>query len=398
MSDRRAFLKLLSLVSTLPVLSGATLVSGAGGVSRSSNSLGSWLLSAFDDLEGKHYVGVYDEQNDVWVAKVRVSQRYHSCSTRNKGTRDYSAKYSSASKRATHSSSKAIFVARRPGNQAVILDLNAKTVVEVTAPTGRHFFGHAAEDALGRVWFSEHDYQQGRSLLVCRTGEDLAVEEIAIDLEGHGPHELIFLNDGATAAVGLGGIQTHPDYPRKKLNIERMQSELLIVDTVKKVIKERWRPDDPQVSLRHLDVATDIDAVVIGGQYQGPAYNQFALVYVYLKHQGLIAMKAPESVWRSMNQYIASVRVNTEKQEVLVSCPRSNSVHLFSLSEGVWLSQYRLRDPGGIAMLLDGSYLISTGEGEIVCLSSNNDALTLVSSKRVSDTRWDNHMDRVMLS
>jgi hypothetical protein len=90
--------------------------------------------------------------------------------------------------------------------------------------------------------------------------------------------------------------------------------------------------------------------------------------------------------------------VNTEKQEVLVSCPRSNSVHLFSLSEGVWLSQYRLRDPGGIAMLLDGSYLISTGEGEIVCLSSNNDALTLVSSKRVSDTRWDNHMDRVMLS
>lgn len=386
-SDRRAFLKLLGILSTYPTVGISSVLAKSGekknlqsGTSLSKEGDSNLVISAFDDYSGQHFIGVYDESQSRWLARVAVSQRYHACACM--GSED---QY------------QLIFVARRPGNQAILLNLANQRVIELTATAGRHFFGHAAIDRHGTVWFTENDYQNNRGLLVGRAGKQLEHQVASIDLGGLGPHELTFLSDGVTAVVGLGGIETHPDFPRKKLNLDTMQSELLLVDTATRMVVNRATPPDPQLSLRHLD-RSERDQIVIAAQYQGPNYEQFPLVYSYDSESGLQAMDAPEQVWRSMNQYIASVQIHSSNNEVLVTCPRSNAVHRFSLNTLVWLDTYKLADPGGVCLDSQGNYLVSSGTGKIVCLSSNNGRLTLERESRVGDTRWDNHMDRVVFA
>jgi len=386
-SDRRAFLKLLGVLASYPAAS--ISIARAERNDEQGRLLDDFLvgatspnlvISAFDDFSGQHFIGAYDESQSRWVARVAVSRRYHACTCRN-----------------TDDHNQLVFVARRPGNQAILLNLATRRVVELAAPEGRHFFGHAAIDRDGTVWFTENDYQNNRGLLVGRAGEELEQQVASIDLEGIGPHELAFLSDGITAVVGLGGIETHPDFPRKKLNLDTMQSEILLVNTERREVVHRDQPPNPQLSLRHLD-RNERDQIVIAAQYQGPSYEQFPLVYSYHSERGLQAMDAPEQVWRSMNQYIASVQIHTSNNEVLVTCPRSNAVHRFSLTTLVWLDTYKLADPGGVCLDSQGNYLVSCGTGKIVCLSSNNGRLTLERESRVGDTRWDNHMDRVVFA
>jgi hypothetical protein len=384
-SDRRAFVSLLAALSCAPALANARFVLPGQDTESTRKDSNDVLISAFDDQAGQHFVGAYNVSKAKWLARVAVQHRYHS------GVVRY------ASEKKTLSASHIVFVARRPGNQAVVLDLASRQIIELQAGEGRHFYGHAAVDAQNRVWFTENDFANQRSLLVARSGARLETVDVEIDLAGIGPHEFQFLADGKTAVVGLGGIATHPDYPRKKLNLDTMQSETLLVDTQTQRIVHRDTPLDAQLSLRHLDTASD-DTVVIGAQYQGPKYQQFPLVYKYQATQGLVAFDAPESVWRSMNQYIASVQINSEMREVMVSCPRANAVHLFSLDQERWLSHFKLPDPGGVCLDHNGRYLVSTGQGKIVCLVSKNGVLTLEHEKLVSDTRWDNHMDRVVIS
>lgn len=381
MSDRRAFLKLLAAMACYPAVSKAASVVPGEASTQSANNL---VVSAFDDYQGQHYVGAYDLDKGEWLRRVRVSRRYHSGVSRNFDDADPSV-----------SNLQLVFVARRPGDQVVVLDLANHQVVELTATKGRHFYGHAAVDASNRVWFTENDFENRRSLLVARSGAGLETIEAEIDLQGIGPHEFRFLDDGRTALIGLGGIETHPDFPRKKLNLDTMHSEILLVDTLSGKIVDRDVPLDPQLSLRHLDVSSD--EAVIAAQYQGPKYEQFPLVYHYSRKNGLKAFSAPDEVWRSMNQYIASVQINPEVNQVLVTCPRANAVHLFSIKEGAWLSQFRIADPGGACLDDHGRFVVSTGQGDIVCLSSNNGVLDLEREQEVGDTRWDNHMDRVVI-
>ncbi|GAA3932238.1 DUF1513 domain-containing protein [Litoribacillus peritrichatus] len=384
---RRSFVKLLGTLAALPgseLMASALFPASTGRLAKQ----GDYLLSAFDDQQGQHFVGVFDLIKSQWLIRAQVQERYHSgvFSRPTVGEGTDSA-----------TSLKFIFVSRRPGKKAVICDLLSQKVMEIAAPSGQHFYGHAALDGKGNAWFTENDFQNGKGLITCRSENVSGAVSNVIDLNGIGPHELKFLSDGRHVVVGLGGIETHPDFPRKKLNLESMKSELLLVDTATSEVIHRLSPPNPQLSLRHLDVAQD-NTVVVGAQFQGPKYEQFPLVYWYAPGQALTAFDAPLAVWQSMNQYIASVTINPVKQEVVVSCPRANAVHLFSLKDHQWKSSYRLQDPGGVSVDSNGHYLVSCGTGNILCLSSNNDVLALEQQYTVSDTRWDNHMDRVVFS
>ena len=49
---------------------------------------------------------------------------------------------------------------------------------------------------------------------------------------GVGPHELLLLDDGRTLAIANGGIETHPDFGRAKLNIATMKPSFVFVDRI----------------------------------------------------------------------------------------------------------------------------------------------------------------------
>ena len=87
-----------------------------------------------------------------------------------------------------------------------------------------------------------------------------------LDLAGIGPHQLAMMPDGSTMVVALGGLQTHPDQGRKKLNLETMQSALVYLDSRNGDILDRLESPQRHLSLRHLDVAIN-GSVVVGAQF-----------------------------------------------------------------------------------------------------------------------------------
>src|SRR3546814_16205164 len=88
----------------------------------------------------------------------------------------------------------------------------------------------------------------------------------------------MMLPDGHTLAVCNGGIRTHPDFPRAKLNLATMRPSLAYIDRHKgRLIAEaRWPDDRHPLSIRHLDVAPD-GTVAFGMQYKGPKGNAMPL-------------------------------------------------------------------------------------------------------------------------
>ena len=126
----------------------------------------------------------------------------------------------------------AVHFARRPGRFALVLDLGQGTVARtVAAPDGRHFYGHGVFSPDARLLYAtENDFVGERGVIgvydaargYARVGE--------LPSHGIGPHEIALLSDGETLVVANGGIATHPDLPRVKLNLPTMAPSLCFVD------------------------------------------------------------------------------------------------------------------------------------------------------------------------
>lgn len=90
-------------------------------------------------------------------------------------------------------------------------------------------------------------------------------------MPSHGiePHDIRMLTDGHTLVVANGGIITHPDSGRARLNLERMDSSLVYLDSRDGGLLGQWRLPArwKLLSMRHFTV-NDQGDVAIGMQYQ----------------------------------------------------------------------------------------------------------------------------------
>ena len=291
----------------------------------------------------------------------------------------------------------ALFIGRRPATKAFYVSAQG-FMTEVNALQGRHFYGHAALDKDDRAWFTENQYDDQQSVLSCqsfhKSNSSAVQKDTEILTDRVGAHQLAFMSGGEIAAVCMGGIATHPKYPRKKLNLDTMQSSLQLWDVYKRQAVVEQFPPNPQLSIRHIDIApseSGSDAVVVAAQFQGPAYEVWPLLY-RMADSGdqLLAFNAPKAVWQSMNRYVASVAIDSEF--AVITCPKANAVHLFSLATMNWLHSISIADAGGVISLGNQRFLITNGLGEIICVRSKNNNLLLEHSVQLSNTRWDNHV------
>ncbi len=157
---------------------------------------------------------------------------------------------------------------RRPGNTFAVLDtqtLNIRTVV--TAPSGRHFFGHGA--------FS----RDGKTLLVAENNLTTLAGSIAhydvagpikrlgsLPLPGPGPHEITRAPQADLFAIALGGFETHPDYGRDPLNLHDFRSQVLLYDLLQgDLMPLGYWPGSEGISLRHL-AFDGVGRLYVGGQ------------------------------------------------------------------------------------------------------------------------------------
>lgn len=206
-------------------------------------------------------------------------------------------------------------------------------------------------DAMGliQVHDAEHDYRH--------VGDHL--------LDGIGPHEIGLMPDGETLVVALGGIRTHPDSGRAKLNLGDMDPALLLLNRHSGEIRERHRPSHHQLSCRHLDIAPD-GSIVAGYQFQGPEWETDHPLIARRAPDGSFSEQAlPSPLQSRLAQYTASVAASQVRPSAAISAPRGNKVLVLGRASGELLAQFDIVDAAGVRCDGAGGYLVTTGGGEV---------------------------------
>jgi len=356
--DRRRFLQLLMagpLILPVPASSSAEVTR---------------LLSCRSDTAGRHFATLFDTGGAI-LFDAPLPARGHGIAL-------------SPDKRL------AAVMARRPGDFLVLLDIvDRRAQHQLRTPEGRHCLGHAVFSTDGqRLFTTENAFDEDRGVIgIYDVGKK--IERIGeLDSHGIGPHELHWLSDGRTLAVANGGILTHPDMPRAKLNLDAMRSNLAYIDSTSGELLQRFETPDrwQKLSIRHLDVSPDDDIAMVM-QYEGPRNDRPPLVAVQRGEHEPDWLQAPDSVQQQMRNYCGSVAFAHAGSEFAVTSPRGGIVTRWR-RDGRFIDATRQVDVCGVAATA-GGFWFSDGVGN---LTQAQPGLTPNSDTAFNDSRWDNHL------
>lgn len=280
---------------------------------------------------------------------------------------------------------KAVAFARRPGNFAVIFDTtHAYEPSIITAPIGRHFYGHGVFSANGKLLYaSENDYDNAIGKIGIYNASSKFKRIGEFDSFGVGPHEILLLNDSKTLVIANGGIETHPDFGRAKLNLATMQSSIAFIDNRNGSLIERHSlPNTAQkLSLRHMTQITN-DAIVFGGQYQGPKQNRPQLIGACKLGEGLKFWELAKQDLAMFANYTGSIAIDREQEQVAISSPTGGVIGIFDAHDGAMRSVIKLQKGNGITY--SNTNLTSSSENGILRSS--------LSRSKQFDFAFDNHL------
>ena len=186
-----------------------------------------------------------------------------------------------------------------------------------------------------------------------------------IPAHGIGCHEIGLHPDGQTLVVANGGILTHPEQPRKKLNLDTMSPRLTYIDRRSGKLMEQHSFGDHQLSIRHFDIGAD-GTVVLGMQYQGDKADIHPLVAIHRRGEPVQAMNAGEEQWLALSQYIASVALLSKQGIAATTSPRGHRVTFWDTDTRNPVASFTLQDVAGAAVTGPDRITVSTGTGELV--------------------------------
>jgi hypothetical protein len=285
-------------------------------------------------------------------------------------------------------------IARRPGKYILVVDsYNGEKLAQIDSIDGRHFYGHGVYSMDG-LWLyaTENEYETGDGVIGVYDVRDGYKLVETIQTYGIGPHEIVFLGDGKTMVVANGGIMTHPESGRHKLNLAEMDSSLVYIEinSGKLLSKHKLTPELKLMSIRHLDVGLE-DNIALVMQYQGPRRHLLPLVGFQKGSSAIEMLQAPQMVVSRMKNYCGSVAFDMSGKLVAVSSPRGGIITFWSVSEKRFLTYLEAKDGCGVAPEnTPGCFRISNGLGQIIRYSPLiQKTEILVSAKK---TRWDNHL------
>ena len=286
-----------------------------------------------------------------------------------------------------------VVFARRPGGWALVVDpATGNTLRRLSASAGRHFYGHGAFSPDGGLLYtSENRYADGTGVIGVwdAAGSWRRIREWSS--HGVGPHEIRVFGNGRRLAIANGGIRTHPDTGRAKLNLDTMSSSLAVLDTTdgRLVRSAAFGARLDRLSIRHLDV--DADArIVVAMQHEGSRQDRVPLV-AYVSGSQLVPARAPDEVRRRMRQYAGSVSFDTSGRYAAASHPHEGIVTLWATRPPRLLAVAELADTCGIARAIGAGEFIATGaEGRIVRIDARTGESTELAFS--AGSRWDNHL------
>ncbi|MDO6442649.1 DUF1513 domain-containing protein [Marinobacter sp. 2_MG-2023] len=281
-----------------------------------------------------------------------------------------------------------LFFERRPG--WAFYAINSKTgeqLHRIEAAEGEHFVGHGVFSPDGRFLYAPANrYEPGEGIIAVYDSHQQYQRVNTFDLKGIGPHQITLHPDGQTLVVGLGGILTHPDYDRIKLNLDTMEPALILMNRHSGEILARFQPTHHQLSTRHVDVAPD-GTIYAAYQYQGAAHELPPLVARY-RNGRYEEIAFDEAVHRELGNYIASIVAHPENDLVAIASPIGGTALIFNSRTGAVIEKAAIADCAGVEALAGGDFLISSGRGKLVRMGQRTPAKEIASLP----VQWDHHL------
>lgn len=354
--DRRGFLKAAGITFTaalspraLMALERADAVYAAG----------------FRAPDGSFGIATISERGEI-VDRVALPARAHGMA------------YSAATNRA-------VAFARRPGTFAMVFDADGQAEpVVITSPEGRHFYGHGHFSPNGALLYaSENDFDGNRGMIGIYDARDKFRRIGEFDAHGIGTHDMTVSDDGTLLVIANGGIETHPDFGRTKLNLDHMEPSLVLLDARTGTLVQRHGlpPALRQLSTRHLDIGAD-GRIWFACQWEG-ARNALPPLAGWLSQgEDISFVSLPEETTIRLGNYVGAIAVNRHEGIVGMTSPVGGAAVILDAQTGAVLKEEVVRDAAGVAPAARG-IAVSSYDGRF--------------NETRSRVAWDQHIVRLAI-
>ena len=268
----------------------------------------------------------------------------------------------------------AVAFARRPERFAMVIDCRSGAVLaQIESPEGRHFYGHGAFSSDGSVLYTtENDFEAARGVIGLwdMAGAPHRIGEVSSG--GVGPHDLKRLPGREDLVVANGGIETHPDTGRAKLNLAVMRPNLSYVASDGTLL-DQVEPDPAlhQNSIRHLDVALSGE-VAFAMQWQGDNGRHPPLLGLHRRGETARWLTAPGPIQASMRGYAGSVAFSQGDTTVAITSPQGGTVHQFGVENGRFLGALASADVCGLSRGTSTAFHLTAGTGAVGAWNGGN--------------------------
>jgi uncharacterized protein len=254
-------------------------------------------------------------------------------------------------------SGRGVAFARRPGTFAMIFDpKGVEQPVLIHAPEGRHYYGHGYFSPDGRLLYaSENDFDGNRGMIGLYDATNGFARIGEFEAAGIGTHDMTVSDDGRHLIVANGGIETHPDFGRTKLNLDRMQPSLAILDAQTGHVVERHAlpPALSQLSTRHLDV-DEGGRIWFACQYEGARSDLPPLAGSFALGEDLRFVSLPDETTQRLGNYVGAIAVNRKERLVGLTSPKVGAAVILDALTGKVLAEQAVPDAAGVASAPEG--------------------------------------------
>ncbi|MBP1841812.1 hypothetical protein J2046_000056 [Rhizobium petrolearium] len=349
--DRRGFLKAAGITFTAALSPRALMaLERADAV----------YASGFRSPDGSFGIATVSERGEI-IDRVALPARAHGMA------------YSAAAGRA-------VAFGRRPGKFAMVFDPAGRAEpIIVTSPEGRHFYGHGHFSPDGRLLYaSENDFDGNRGMIGIYDARDEFRRIGEFDAHGIGTHDMTVSDDGKLLVIANGGIETHPDFGRTKLNLDCMEPSLVLIDArTGALIQRHGLPASlRQLSTRHLDMDGN-GRIWFACQWEGARNAMPPLAGWFSKGEDIALLSLPEETTVRLGNYVGAIAVNRREGLVGLTSPVGGTAVTLDAKTGVVLKEEAVRNAAGVAPAARG-IAVSSYDGQF--------------NQTRSQVAWDQHI------
>ena len=288
-----------------------------------------------------------------------------------------------------------VVFARRPGTYAIVLEgplLNR--IHDITSKPGRHFYGHGCFSRDGTHLFaSENNFERGFGVIGVYDVNDSYHRVGEFSSGGIGPHELRLMPGGGHLVVANGGIRTHPDQGRAKLNLTEMKPNVCLLDVSTGAVVEKMQLDHryQRLSIRHVDVNSQ-KVIGLAMQFEGNPAASVPLAALWRCGQEVIFLRAPASIEPTLRQYTGSIRFDQNGAFVAVTFPRGHFTGLWETATAEFRGGFVTPDSSGVSSTSGlGEFLIAGSDGRFRRVAPDQSSPEIDQSSG-GEYAWDNHI------